>query len=92
LHDLTGVEIFQFYSELFRATLKNVEKTNLNNDGIVDILDLEIILEAFGSKHGNINWVDKADVNDDGVINILDGAKVARNYGVYVSPPFFPGD
>jgi len=55
--------------------------TDLNKDGIVNILDISLVAKAFGSKPGDLNWNAVADVNQDGIINILDISKVAKDYG-----------
>ena len=49
---------------------------DLNNDGVVNILDLVIVAGAFGVKTPS-----HADVNGDGVVNILDLVSVAQEIG-----------
>jgi len=56
-------------------------KTDLNNDGTVNIIDISIVAMAFGSTHEDTNWNIIADVNNDQVINILDISMVAKDYG-----------
>jgi hypothetical protein len=55
--------------------------TDLNKDGIINILDIAIVAKAFGTKPGDLNWNPVADLNKDNVINIIDVATVARDYG-----------
>lgn len=55
--------------------------TDLNKDGIVNILDISIVARAYGCKPKDPNWNEVADLNKDGVINILDISLIARDYG-----------
>jgi hypothetical protein len=45
---------------------------DVNNDGVVNILDVTLAANAFGSKTGDPKYNPAADVNSDGRINILD--------------------
>ncbi len=49
---------------------------DLNSDGVVNILDLVIVANAFGEVSANVN----VDVNSDGVVNILDLVVVANAF------------
>ena len=42
------------------------EKQDVNGDNVIDILDIQLVINAFGTANGN------ADVNGDGVVDILD--------------------
>jgi hypothetical protein len=55
--------------------------TDLNKDGIVDILDITIVAVAFRSRLGDPNWNQTADLNNDDMINIVDITLVAKDYG-----------
>jgi sulfatase modifying factor 1 len=48
---------------------------DINQDGVVDKADLDIVIENFGSKNAS------ADVNGDGIVNILDLVLVAKHFG-----------
>lgn len=52
---------------------------DVNEDGVVNILDLTLIAKYLGHQVNNITDVDP-DVNDDGVINILDLVYVASKF------------
>jgi hypothetical protein len=54
---------------------------DLNEDGKVNILDIFIVAQAFGSKPGDTNWNVVADIDKNGIIDILDIFAVAREYG-----------
>jgi hypothetical protein len=55
--------------------------TDLNRDGVVDILDIFIIAQAFGGKPGDYNWNPVSDLNKDGIVDILDIFAMAQEYG-----------
>jgi parallel beta-helix repeat protein len=54
---------------------------DLNQDGIVNILDAIQAASAFGSHAGHPRWNEQADINRDGVVNILDVIILANNFG-----------
>jgi hypothetical protein len=51
---------------------------DVNGDGVVNCVDLQLVKAAFGSKRGQPAYNTNADVNGDGVINIVDLSTVAR--------------
>jgi len=61
-----------------------VSSADLNDDGIVNILDAIRLMNAFGSKPGDVCmpcWDPKADINQDGKVNILDAIILASHFG-----------
>jgi transglutaminase-like putative cysteine protease len=54
---------------------------DLNADNVVNIVDLMIAAQAFGSKPTDKKWNDVADINMDGYVNILDISIIAREFG-----------
>ncbi len=58
-----------------------ISKTDLNEDGTVNILDLTIAALAYGTKQGDPKWNAVADLDKSGVVNILDIAIIARDFG-----------
>ncbi len=54
---------------------------DVNGDGCVDIHDLTLVGEAFGTVEGNSHYNPDADLNDDEVIDIYDLAECGKNYG-----------
>jgi hypothetical protein len=54
---------------------------DLNNDGVVNILDVAKVARAFGLKVGESGWDGTFDLNGDKTINIIDVAKVAKEFG-----------
>jgi hypothetical protein len=51
---------------------------DVNGDGVVNCLDLELVKASFGKKTGQYLFNPRADVNGDGIVNILDLSIVAR--------------
>jgi hypothetical protein len=63
---------------------------DINNDGVIDLLDLRICGKAFGSMaednpatsfDDTLNWNPLVDLNPDGLIDIFDLWKIAKHYG-----------
>ncbi len=54
---------------------------DVNNDGLVNMLDLSIVAAAFGSRPGDPKWNSAADLDNNGTVNIIDINIVAREYG-----------
>jgi hypothetical protein len=61
----------------------NFNPYDINKDGKIDILDLGIVAQAFGSYPGHPRWNADADVNDDGYVDLIDVAIVAAHFGEY---------
>jgi parallel beta-helix repeat protein len=55
--------------------------TDINKDGIVNILDLYIVALAFRTVPGDARWDERADLDKNGIINIVDLYKVAKDWG-----------
>jgi len=55
-------------------------KADLNEDGVVNIIDMSIFARAFGSYPGHERWNPKVDLNSDEKVNILDGVIIARSF------------
>ena len=53
------------------ASLSSQAPWDVNNDGVVNILDLTFVASRFGQ--------DSPDLNDDGIVNILDMTIVAQH-------------
>jgi hypothetical protein len=51
---------------------------DLNEDGVVDLLDALLLAQHFGSKQGDPNWDSFCDLNGDGVVDIFDVIALAR--------------
>jgi subtilisin family serine protease len=54
---------------------------DINGDGTIDILDLNIVGKAYGSSKGDPRYDPEVDLNKDGHVGMKDIAVIARNYG-----------
>jgi subtilase family serine protease len=54
---------------------------DINNDNKVNILDLGLLADAFGSTPSSDTWNDAADLNCDGKVDILDLGLLADSFG-----------
>ncbi len=60
--------------------VKQVIAADINGDGKVNILDITLVAQAWGSHSGEPRWNPKCDLDGNGVINIIDITMVAREY------------
>jgi hypothetical protein len=54
---------------------------DLNGDGVVNIADISILNQAFGTVEGDEGYDDELDLNKDGVINIADFSILLQKFG-----------
>jgi len=59
----------------------NFNPYDINNDGVVDMLDISIAAYAFGSYPGHPRWNPLADVNHDNYVDMVDLSLIARHFG-----------
>jgi hypothetical protein len=57
-----------------------IEKEDLNGDGRVDINDLYVFAQAFGSYPGHPRWDPRADIDGNGRINVRDAVLIAMKF------------
>jgi len=81
--------VFPSPIDLAKAVATDSESVNadLNGDGVVDVVDLFIVANAFSSALGDDNWNQMADLNNDYVINIIDLYTVAKEFGNGLQDP-----
>ncbi len=83
--NLVGISLFGADDKELNSKLHNNVATfkqlpsDVNADGVVNILDLTRVAAVFGEPITDTNR--KADVNADGQINILDLVQVSQNFG-----------
>ena len=77
LKDRAGNIFKTDFTEIVRFEIGDIEMStsDVNGDGVVNILDLVLVAQAFDEYNAN------ADVNGDGVVNILDLVLVASTFG-----------
>lgn len=68
-------------SSLTNGTITVVHPGDVNGDEIVDIFDLVLVANAYGSSKGDPSYIPNADINDDGTIDIFDLVLVSSHYG-----------
>jgi len=56
---------------------------DISGDGVVDITDLVMLIDAWGSYPGHPKWNPKADLNNDGVVDITDLVILISNWGAH---------
>ena len=64
-----------------RVTVLSALREDINGDGVVDLFDVLLFAQHFGSKQGETTWDPSLDMNGDGEIDIFDLIIVAHNYG-----------
>jgi hypothetical protein len=79
-------ELMQGVAELevggFRLTTSSdCYYLDLNNDGLINIIDITKVATAFGSKSGDLNWNEEADIDKNEIIDIVDISKLAKDFG-----------
>jgi len=78
LSSMAGVP---FTTSVVYAFDPNSISTDVNGDGVVNILDMNVLAIAFGSYPRHLKWNPRADVNDDDLVDIFDLMRVAQDYG-----------
>jgi len=79
-YNLKGVSMWRLgigSSETVDSIYKN-EMFDLQNSGIVDQRDLDLLFQQVGRSAGDANWNGKLDYNNDGVIDAIDISRMAR--------------
>lgn len=56
-------------------------KGDVNWDGVIDGVDMELLSAAFGSYPGHKKWNPDCDLNENRVVDMTDIGKASRNYG-----------
>jgi len=87
VHDILGQQDAFFGYGLLDSTRMLYQNKDVNGDGKVDISDLSIVGNSFGSSIGSPSYVPAADLNADGQINIVDLVLVAGKFGTVFSAP-----
>lgn len=83
LFDPDGSPIF-ISSNAMKGALFRTLQSDVNSDGVVNILDLFDLGKAYGSKPCETNWNINADVNRDQIINEVDLSQIEKDYGTSI--------
>ena len=69
------------------TNLEQLQASDVNADGVVNILDLTLVAAQFGTTPA-VDQTLNPDVNADGTVNILDLTLVASHFGQRSGVPF----
>ena len=69
------------------TNLDSLSASDVNNDGVVNILDLTLVAANFGTTP-TADQTPNTDVNGDGIVNILDLTLVASYFGERSGIPY----
>ncbi len=64
-----------------RVTMSFPLISDINGDGIVDMIDVVKVAIAYRSQPGDPNWNTASDLNKDGIVNVIDLVIVGADYG-----------
>jgi len=70
-------EVYQAAQRVLIAPLEG----DVNGDGVVDLVDLALLLMAYGSCEGDPNYDADADFDGSGCVDLVDLATLLSNYG-----------
>jgi len=59
----------------------DLKKFDLNDDGYIDITEIQMVSNAFGSKRGDERYERRIDFNHDGVIDIHELVMISSLFG-----------
>jgi len=57
---------------------------DVNRDGVIDTVDINLVAAAYGSMAGSPNWNPDADLNGDGKVDIKDLVTCNKNFGLTI--------
>lgn len=72
---------YETHFTIVNAANTTILRTDVNGDGVVNILDISMVAAAWSSYPRHPKWDVKLDINDYGIINIMDIVFVARDFG-----------
>ena len=75
---VTGVKNFSFNINVGVGLNKSPD---LNDDGVINILDLTKLTQVYQTKAGDLKYNYLCDLNNDGIVNILDVTILTSVYG-----------
>ncbi len=69
------------FIKFFFDKVPSPSATDLNKDGKVNIADIALVAQAFGSYPGHPRWNPICDIKRNSAIDMVDPAMVAKDYG-----------
>ena len=84
---LLTVCLFSMVSAQEETEYDSLLASDVNADGIINILDLVFVASHFGETAPAEDQAPNADVNGDGDVNILDLTLIASHFGKYSGVP-----
>ena len=62
----------------FEISQENIIKEDINNDGIINKQDLELLSNYYNVTRSDYNWNEELDMNDDGIIDLYDAVFISK--------------
>jgi len=81
VHFLATILLASLTIALSQASCNDKLLEDVNGDGKVDILDVSMAVEAFGSSPGSTRWNPNADINSDGIVELFDLYLISLKFG-----------
>ncbi|MDP8238351.1 MAG: PEGA domain-containing protein [Candidatus Hatepunaea meridiana] len=66
------------------------EDADVNGDGVINLTDLALLGQAWGSSSGDANWNPDADLDGDGTVGLGDLALIGKHWGQTYGEPACP--
>ena len=61
------------------------EKRDIDENGIIELIDLSLLGQAWQTVPGDENWNPRADLDDNGVVDLIDVALLGKEWGTVCS-------
>ena len=58
--------------------VKDNKNSDVNGDGVIDILDISLIAAKYNKKLTSDDWNEKLDINNDNIIDMFDLVLVSK--------------
>ena len=68
-------------NSLIVHNIRLLQPGDINQDGVINLLDASVLAAAYGSRVGSSKYVAAADINSNGVIDLGDASVLALHYG-----------
>ena len=75
---IKAIDKFGNVSEYTNIIVKNINREDVNYDGVIDIIDIALIGRRYNSMIGDKEWDSDLDVNEDDIVDIFDIIMVSK--------------